>query len=1812
MKIFVLLLNVTSFWLLAEPAHAGPVLAAIPALLSSLGAVGSLIAKVLLTVALNLASTLLQRMTAKKQKQQAVGVKLEIQMGDDLPVSTTIGRYATAGKRKYAGTYGSIGGTPNAMFVDVIELGNMPVSGLQGLWIDDEKCTIMWDEETSRGFPIYQFQGAISKDHHAWIKFYDGTQTQPNAYLRARFGDHPNRPFLDTMIGRGCPYAVMTFRFNRDMFGGAPTCVFELGPLKLYDIRKDSSAGGNGPHRWNAPSTWEPSTNLPVMIYNIIRGLKYNDQWMFGGQDLAASRLPASNWIAAAQEASRLIRITDQPSEPQFRGGYEVTGDMEPLDVIDDLRAGCAARIAENGGSFKIHVGAFAAAVFAISDDDIIVTEDQSFEPFPGLDATVNAIKASYPEPDEKWASKDAPTLYRPSLEIEDGNRVLPADVQFPAVPYKRQVQRLMRMMIEEERRFRTHQFYLPPQAWVLEPNDVISWTSERNGYENKKFVILAIEGEMTLNQLVTIKEIDPADYDWSPEFEMPTSEGWMGRIEAPVQEMDGWSVAPASIDDNDGNPRRVAIKVECADGLDDVMKVWVQVRNSVTGDVVFDSDQTPYADPYEWLLSGDWCLPITDYEARGKYVPFTARKTNWSAWLPVITFDTRLTLEDLEAEIVDSLQTLKMWIDEDLFSTVGDQGESLRKEIEERIAAVQAQAAALAAEASARAEAIAEQATALTAEASTRANAIAEQADAIAEQADAIEQEQQARISAIIEQASRFRGVAAEIDALRDYIAENDFAQFDKVEKLRTLLTTRIGQVVATYDEQITLAVSQTAALAQRTTTLEVTSTGLTAQVLSVESASVGRDAALADRVNALSAGTDNQFDPLRMWAFDTDLMGWTGDVAPVVSNGYLRPGDSAAPYSVSPIALGVDTNTYRQIRARIRKTGNPVWEGQAWWNGIADFAWSDGRRVTITAPSFDANGLSNITFDMPWTGTVDQVRIDLSVAQSATDYFQFDWISIGSPSPGASRAELYEEQSARASGDSANASSITALQALFLDVNGDVTALASGLSTITTTVENLEDSVAAQSQSLTALNTQLGQKANATALALLSAQVDAMNGGGGIVIQGQSTTALRNELTDLLAETTDAAFAAFLGQQNVRNALTTASQTLTTRIDATNDSVDIVAKAVTLVQAALPGKAEALALQSLEARVTATEGSITSSSTAITSLQSAVAGKADASALQSLQTVVIAQGDDLEAQAQSIGEIQVSLDGKAAASALSSLQTTVSQQGTTLSSQSTAITSLQNGLNGKASASAVSSLQQTVSNQGDALSSQGSAITSLQNALPGKADASALQTLASTVGQQGNAISSQGSAITSVQNALSGKANASAVQSLSNMVTQQGDVIDAHSQSIVSLQVALPGKADASAIQTLASTVGQQGDVIDAHSQSIISLQVALPGKADASALQTLASTVGQQGNAISSQGSAITSVQNALSGKADASAVQSLSNTVTQQGDVIDAHSQSIISLQVALPGKADASALQTLASTVGQQGNSISSQGSAITSLQNALGDKASVFALSSLSTVVSEHGGQITAQATSLQGLSATVGSNSADARFKMEVQAGPGGYARIGARARVDAGSDYREAGFFIDVPYDGANPTQFLVDAQRFALIANGGKNVPFAVDQNGAYLQSAYIRKITTDQITFKDGSVQDTAVAQNAVAERRFYASASTEDISSVYTSIGSVTIDKSGVDYLEVDAVIRCQGQAGSVIDIRLREGTDNNGVDADSWTFTTNNEFRAIRLKYMVDSGSGIRTYSIIARVLSGSVIAGRRTLAAKRDKKSNA
>lgn len=493
------------------------------------------------------------------------------------------------------------------------------------------------------GYPVSEYR--VNGTDHMWVKFVDGTQTTADPFLREKFGNADPRPFKDTMIGRGCAYVIVTTRSNTDLFSsGKPEFLFEPLPPVFYDLRKDSTNGGNGPQRWHDRSTWEPTENNIVISYNVIRGVHYTGgEWVYGGQSLAAFRLPASNWIAGANECDRLITKADGTTEKQFRCGYEVQLNTVPLQLLEELRIGCNARFAELGGMFKVLVGAPGAAVYHFTDDDIVVTNEQELDPFPTLDDIHNGIEAEYPDPEKRWVLKDAPPRYDAALEARDGSRRLINGLNFPATPYPTQVQRLMETMLREGRRFAVHMINLPPVTKVLESNDVVSWTSQRNGYTNKKFVIERKAGASNFRQAFVLKEIDPTDHGWSPSQEIPTPIGGVGPIVVPPQPMTGWSAGPIEIADGGGKPLRPGIRIGCGADMDDVARIHVMVRFKDTQGIVFDSDQTPYPKPgsdhlYRWDLSGAWCLPAKWYQIAGKYVPFSNRATEWSAWIDVLT----------------------------------------------------------------------------------------------------------------------------------------------------------------------------------------------------------------------------------------------------------------------------------------------------------------------------------------------------------------------------------------------------------------------------------------------------------------------------------------------------------------------------------------------------------------------------------------------------------------------------------------------------------------------------------------------------------------------------------------------------------------------------------------------------------------------------------------------------------------------------------------------------------------------------------------------------------------------------------------------------------------------------------------------------------------------------------------------------------------------------------------------------------------------------------------------------------------------
>lgn len=182
-----------------------------------------------------------------------------------------------------------------------------------------------------------------------------------------------------------------------------------------------------------------------------------------------------------------------------------------------------------------------------------------------------------------------------------------------------------------------------------------------------------------------------------------------------------------------------------------------------------------------------------------------------------------------------------------------------------------------------------------------------------------------------------------------------------------------------------------------------------------------------LTRMVSQLSAGSGVQFDSKRIWHFDNSVEGWGANGgSPTLVDGWLRPANHASDaFVASPRGQDVQGAAHRFVKLRIRKVGSPAWDGRLLWNGPGQ-SWDNARMVQFAEPGYDSNGIATLDVDnIPWNGTVvDQIRLDLSKAQTDAHYFLLDWVAIGRPTPGASVAMLQDEASARIAADSSEAS--------------------------------------------------------------------------------------------------------------------------------------------------------------------------------------------------------------------------------------------------------------------------------------------------------------------------------------------------------------------------------------------------------------------------------------------------------------------------------------------------------------------------------------------------------------------------------------------------------------------------------------------------------------------------------------------------------------------------------------------------------------------------------------------------------------------
>lgn len=654
--------------ILSQPASADPITAIITAIGTAFKA--GLTVKAIATFALRTLvsagiSMLVQKFKKRKQRQPGIQTSATTTGGTD-PQGTVVGRFATAGHLIYQNSHGE-----NRVYLThVIELGDIPGANLRRLVIDGEYSDIGTEWDPNVG---YQLLSKVSEGWgYGWIRFYDGSQLAADSRLVELYGEDPDRPWTSDHILTGLNYAVLTFyRSDKIYPSGRPQVRFELDGPGFYDPRQDSTAGGDGTQRWSDPSTWQPSENLMVIAYTVMRGITLPCGSVWGG-GFPAEDLPYAEW-AAAMDACDLG--VGGGNRPQFRGGMEVRFEEAPADFLEEVFASANAEIVELGGFWYPMVGSVDTYAAELTEGDLLVSEGWKSDPFPGLEKAYNAVTITHPSPNALWNPSAPITLTRPAWEAEDGGQRV-FDLKLPMVYNAQQARQLGNALLKENRRFRSHRLPLPPEFARLRPLLKLRLTSEWYGYTAKTFTITEMAFDLlTLNVSVSLREWDHNDFDPDLSLEIPDAP----QVTAPIVTQDagvpGFGVTGVEITDANGVVRGVGIRA-----------VWNTSLAATTDGLSFqarvkDGDGERFDASTTDLEHGTFRLePMqsnTQYEARVKPIS-KSRTTQWTAWVPVTTPAFHIQRDELDELVTNEIEAAQAAADQaaaDALQALADAG---------------------------------------------------------------------------------------------------------------------------------------------------------------------------------------------------------------------------------------------------------------------------------------------------------------------------------------------------------------------------------------------------------------------------------------------------------------------------------------------------------------------------------------------------------------------------------------------------------------------------------------------------------------------------------------------------------------------------------------------------------------------------------------------------------------------------------------------------------------------------------------------------------------------------------------------------------------------------------------------------------------------------------------------------------------------------------------------------------------------------------------------------------------------------------
>lgn len=484
-----------------------------------------------------------------KQRQAAATT---VQVGE-VPRAGLMGEAATAGSLVDAFNFGGKYGTDWTVLV--LALADHRCDALVGMYVTDTYVPYTADGVV----PGYKDQLQVYWRPGTWDQ-------SPPAFLTVNAPPYPaghpqaGQPtWTANDRGRGVSYVVVAYKADKSdaknpvWSNGRPQFLWVMRGMLCYSARDDSSVGGDGPHRWDDPATRAWSDNLYDCRYTWERGLYAGDRvdepaMLLLGRGLTAAEAPPQNVFAPANLCDEPVALKAGGTEPRYTANGVWSADQPWIDVEQMFASACGGVIVEREGAVEIEPGQAKAAVWTITDDDLLVGTQVTARDLPVRTDSewVNTVTPRYVEPSQKFKDHGAPVRRIDADIIADAGPRESAP-SLALVTSGTQAQRVGEMVRRLGRLWKRRTLTLGPRFAGAEHGDWLLWISARYGGS----VLFRIESDalgQDWRNALSLRQVSATFADWTAAIDegddgsVVVNPGVPGEVGAPGP--GAWSLA--------------------------------------------------------------------------------------------------------------------------------------------------------------------------------------------------------------------------------------------------------------------------------------------------------------------------------------------------------------------------------------------------------------------------------------------------------------------------------------------------------------------------------------------------------------------------------------------------------------------------------------------------------------------------------------------------------------------------------------------------------------------------------------------------------------------------------------------------------------------------------------------------------------------------------------------------------------------------------------------------------------------------------------------------------------------------------------------------------------------------------------------------------------------------------------------------------------------------------------------------------------------------------------------------------------------